>query len=331
MSWWQVLLFPFAIIYDLVTRSRNWLYDIGLKKINTYSDITIVSVGNLSVGGTGKTPMVEYLIRYGLKQKWRIATLSRGYGRKTKGVHIANSGDTANTLGDESYGYFKQFGDQVSVVVAEKRASGINLIRHHLPNVNVILLDDAFQHRSVQSDINFLLTTQANPFWIRYLLPSGRLREARKGHNRADVVIVTKSDKTLDIPIDIPCASSCVNYRQVEMMAGEKKDQVVAVAGLASADDFFNYVTDNFDVQSTIRFSDHHTYSNEDILRIIGECQSHDATLITTYKDAVKLKAVEEMNKISWGYIPIEMKFVAGEDKIVKVLQSLNKKVLPEV
>lgn len=330
MSWWQILLFPFAIIYDLVTRSRNWLYDIGLKKISSYPNLVILSVGNLSVGGTGKTPMVEYLIRYGLGQNWRIATLSRGYGRKTKGIRIANSSDSAESLGDESFGYFEQFGEEISVVVAEKRVKGIDEIRRHLPKINVVLLDDAFQHRSVLPDISFLLTTHINPFWTDHLIPSGRLREARKGHKRADMVIVTKSPQLLDVPFKVPTAFSFVNHHQVVMMSGEKRERVVAVAGLANTDDFFNYVSNNFDLQSEIRFSDHHSYSKVEIRRIINECKLNHAILITTYKDAVKFKVAEEMNKISWGYIPIEIEFVSGEDKLMRILQSLEKKVLPE-
>lgn len=330
MNWWQILLFPFAILYDLVTRSRNWLYENDLKKIHTYPDLTIISVGNLSVGGTGKTPMVEYLIRYGLNQNWKMAALSRGYRRKSRGVQIVCASDSADTVGDESFSCFEQFGERISVVVAEKRAKGIETIKRSLPEVKVILLDDAYQHRSVQPDVSFLLTTEAKPFWKGFLLPSGRLREARQGYKRADVMIVTKSIRSIEIPIEIPHAFSSVNYGNVVLMAGENKEKVVAVAGLSNTTDFFDHVSAHFDVRTKIRFPDHYSYKQKEILRIIKVCEAHESLLITTHKDAVKLKIFEEMGKISWGYLPIAIAFIAGEDKVLKVLQPLGKRVFRE-
>jgi len=326
MSWWQILLFPFAIIYDLVTRSRNWLYDIGWKKINSYSKFSIISVGNLSVGGTGKTPFVEYLIRYGLENNWRIATLSRGYGRRTKGVRIANVADSAETLGDESYGYFEQFGEEISVVVAEKRVEGIERIKMELANINVILMDDAFQHRSVKPDVSFLLTTSERPFWSDFILPSGRLREARAGYKRADLVVITKSQHTIGIPVDGSSATSKVSYGEQIQIAGEKKPDVLAVAGIANPADFYGYVSSNFEMIASLSYDDHHAYQFKEIRAIVEKCLSQNAQLITTYKDAVKLQEFEEMNKISWGYIPIKVTFVSGEEKVLELLQSINKK-----
>lgn len=330
MSWWQILLFPFAIIYDLTTRSRNWLYDNELKKSHSYPNIAIISVGNLSVGGTGKTPMVEFLIRYGLKNNWKIATLSRGYGRKTKGVRIANRYDSAETMGDESFGYFEQYENKIAVVVAEKRTEGIEVIKKKLPYINVILLDDAFQHRSVQPDLSFLLTAANAPFWRDFVLPSGRLREARRGYKRADMVIVTKSSVEIETSLELPFAQSCVKYKPLVLMAGVKKQNSIAVAGLANAGDFFSHASEEFDTKETIRFADHYSYKHKDILRIIEKCERSEAMLLTTYKDAVKLKEFIELDKISWGYIPIELKFVSGEDNVFDLLKTLNKKVFIE-
>ncbi len=327
MSWWQILLFPFAIIYDLITRSRNWLFDIGLKRIHAYPELLIISVGNLSVGGTGKTPMVEYLIRYGLTHDWKIATLSRGYGRETKGVQIADSTATPKAIGDESFGYFEQFGKSISVVVAEKRVLGIEAIIENIPKVNVVLLDDAYQHRYVLPNVSFLMTTLAKPYWKDFVLPSGRLRESRKGDNRADLLVITKSVELIEPPINIPYAQSAVKYGELILLSGDKRKKVVTVAGLSNADDFFIYTSNKYQVISQHRFADHYSYKLKDVLRLVEFCQDNDAVLITTYKDAVKIKSFEELNDISWGYVPIEMSFISGENYIMNLLDGLNEKL----
>ncbi|MCP4457872.1 MAG: tetraacyldisaccharide 4'-kinase [Cytophagales bacterium] len=328
MIWWQFLLFPFAILYDLVTRIRNGVYDNGIKKAHHYPEYVIISVGNLSVGGTGKTPMVEFLIRYGLKHNWKMATLSRGYGRKTKGVRMATTNDSAQSIGDESYGYYEQFGEHISVVVAEKRVDGIEEIKNKLPDVNVILLDDAFQHRSVKPDLSFLLTTQESPFWKDFLLPSGRLREARKGHKRATLVVITKTIVPIEIPSGLTGSYCSVRYGEVVMMAGEKKSHSLAVAGLSDPTDFFNYSLQNFSTKEKLLYADHYAYQLNDILKIVETCGHEDLMLITTYKDAVKLKEFDELKNISWGYVPIEIEFVSGEEKVSELLHSINKKML---
>ena len=324
MNWWQILLFPFAIIYDLATRSRNWLFDNGFKKINSYPELIIISVGNLSVGGTGKTPMVEFLIRYGLSKNWQIAVLSRGYGRKTKGALIADSEDSPSTIGDEPFGYYLIFGKKISVVVAERRIEGIEGIKSRLPQIGVVLLDDAFQHRSVLPDLSFLLTTGNNPYWHDYVLPSGTLRESRRGANRADLIIVTKSEELSGGPINVPIARSTIKYRDMVLMSGEKKKNVLAMAGLANGESFFNHVLSQFEVKDTTEFADHHTYTSSDVSKLVRRCREKEAMLLTTYKDAVKLKYFEELNKISWGYIPIEVEFVSGEEKVIDLLESID-------
>ena len=297
-----------------------------MKKIHAFPKYAIISVGNLSVGGTGKTPFVEYLIRYGLENNWRIATLSRGYGRRTKGVRIANAEDSAQTLGDESYGYFEQFGEKISVVVAEKRVEGIETIQKKLSHINVILMDDAFQHRSVKPDVSFLLTTSERPFWNDFVVPSGRLREARAGCKRADLVVITKSQHTIEIPAGAASATSKVSYGEQIQIAGEKMTRFLAVAGIANPADFYGYVSSNFEMIASVSYDDHHEYQFKEISTIVEKCLSQNAQLITTYKDAVKLKEFEEMNKISWGYIPIKVAFVSGEEKVLELLQSINKK-----
>ena len=324
MSWWQILLFPFAIIYDLVTRSRNWLFDNGYKKINSYSELTIISVGNLSVGGTGKTPMVEFLVRYGIAKNWKIVVLSRGYGRETKGVIIAGEEDSPATIGDESFGYYSVFGEKISVVVAERRAEGIQEIENRLSQTEVILLDDAFQHRSVHPDLSFLLTTSKNPYWEDYVLPSGTLRESRKGAKRADLVIITKNEELFEPSINIPFAHSTIKYKDLFLISGEKKKNVLAIAGLSNVEEFFNHVSVQYDMEERIQFGDHHVYTPADVSKIVMRCHDRDIMMLTTYKDAVKLQYFEELNEITWGYIPIEVEFVSGEGKVTDLLDSMD-------
>lgn len=192
----QILLFPFSALYDAATRLRNHLYDIGTKPVIHFETIT-VSVGNLAVGGTGKSPMVEYLVRL-LKGQYKVATLSRGYGRKTKGFILASEQSTAASIGDEPMQFYRKFGAEVAVAVGEERAIAIPEILFHHSDTEVIILDDAFQHRKVGRDLNILLTAYHSPFFKDHVLPAGRLREARKGAHRADIVVVTKCPPTLD-------------------------------------------------------------------------------------------------------------------------------------
>src|SRR5258706_3745257 len=184
------LLFPFSILYDLVTRIRNRLYDIGHKKSFRF-ETTVVGVGNLNVGGSGKTPMIEYLVKLLLPQH-KVATLSRGYGRKTSGLRFATKSDTADTLGDEPFQFFRKFDHEVLVTVGEDRAYAIPNILLHRPLTDIILMDDAFQHRAVDPQLSILLTDYRQPFYSDWVLPAGNLREARAGAHRSDVVVITK-------------------------------------------------------------------------------------------------------------------------------------------
>jgi len=332
MNGWQLLLFPFAIIYDIVTRCRNWLYDVGFFASQSFPDLRIISVGNLAVGGTGKTPMVEYLVRRGLQMNAQLAVLSRGYGRSTKGVRMAKKGDTASDLGDESYGYFLQFGDRVKVVVAEKRVLGLAAIRQHLPNVQVVILDDAFQHRAVKTDFSVLLTNYARPFWSDYLMPSGRLREARRGSDRADLIVLTKCPENQDIiaseewnylnKMGVQAAATTVRYGSTVWMNGTANEQVIALAGLADNRPFFTFVKSAYSLLESVSFPDHKMYTEADVDALVQKAKGQDAAIITTFKDAVKLKSFDQMQNITWGYVPIETVFLAGEAEFLKKCDS---------
>jgi len=191
-------LLPFSVIYGIIVRVRNYLYDIGKLKSSSFPVVTI-GIGNLTTGGTGKTPHVEYLIKL-LYNEFRIATLSRGYGRKSKGYFLARLPANTHVIGDEPMQYLTKF-DKILVAVAEDRSEGIvNLIRREDPP-QVILLDDSYQHRKVIPGLNILLLEYDSIFYTDYLLPAGNLREPKSSIKRADVIIITKSTGIL-VPIE---------------------------------------------------------------------------------------------------------------------------------
>jgi tetraacyldisaccharide 4'-kinase len=207
------LLRPLAWLYAAVLAGRNWLYDHGWKA-SAPGWVPLIGVGNLRVGGTGKTPHVAWLVEELLRQGQRPAILSRGYGRQTKGPHLAAPTDSAATVGDEPWQYFQQFGTLgVPVAVAENRQLGLNLLRQQHPALTTVVLDDAYQHRRVRPTLNILLTELARPFYHDLVLPAGRLRETRAGAARADVVIVTKC------PPDLPAGLQAEVTAQVRCYA----------------------------------------------------------------------------------------------------------------
>src|SRR6056300_421788 len=191
----RYLLFPIVPVYYAVTWLRNKLYDWGVKKSVSYP-FPVICVGNLSVGGTGKTPMVEYLVNY-LKDDFNLATLSRGYKRKSEGFQLADEHAAAETLGDEPFQFYNKFKDDILVGVDADRQNGIKQLQNFKNGSDIILLDDAFQHRKVKAGFNILLTTYTNPYFKDLVLPTGNLREPRAGAKRADIIVVTKCPESI--------------------------------------------------------------------------------------------------------------------------------------
>lgn len=326
----RILLYPLAIIYNLITRFRNRLYDLGIKP-SAHFDIPLINVGNITVGGTGKTPMVEYLIRL-ITEEYKAATLSRGYGRKSRGFRIANKEDTAATIGDEPFQIYNKFSGKVIVSVGEERALAIpNLMDEH-PEIQAIVLDDAFQHRKVKPSLNILLTDYNRLFFKDYLLPSGRLRESREGAKRADVIVVTKCPMTINGEEMIVIQKSVSNYvsRPIFFTSirygspvsfgrkdAELKDNVVLVTGIANTLTLEKYIAKSFKIVEHLKFNDHHVYKRNDIQHIAMKCQS-GSIVITTEKDMVKMIGSEFMDVIRSlpiFYLPIQTIFIKdGED-----------------
>lgn len=353
----KYLLWPFAWLYDLATRIRNYLYDIGHKKSFEF-DTVVISVGNLNVGGSGKTPMIEYLIRL-LAHRYQLATLSRGYGRKTHGIRISSETDNARTLGDEPFQLFRKFDSNIKVVVGEERALAIPTILHQFPEVQVILMDDAFQHRAVKPQFSILVTDYEKPFYKDFLVPFGRLREARKGAGRADVIVVTKADGIAESEMESmgdkmhkvagakPIFFSGLSYQLPMPIHHEKPigEKVVLVSGIAKNSHFVREVSKLYQVVRHFRFEDHHHYSEEDIQRIQQSADEFQVnSILTTEKDMVKLITpvlLPLLQNKNWFYLPIRSVFLKDgihfdemilrmvEDKIqklslVKISESLN-------
>jgi tetraacyldisaccharide 4'-kinase len=332
----SILLFPFAFLYGLVTRFRNLLYDWGWKRSHSF-DRAVISVGNLNVGGSGKTPMVEYLVNL-LSEKYSIAILSRGYGRTTHGFLLAEKHDDATTIGDEPFQYFRKYGSRVTVVVCESRVEGITRLLKKKPATQVILLDDAFQHRAVKPLFSILLTDFSKPFVTDYLLPMGRLREARLGSARADVMIVTKciglsdeKENELKIKLNLyagskPVFFSGIRYQAPKAMEGDRSmnKNIVLVTGIANGKPVADYVSSRFQLMYHFNFSDHHQYSIEDITTIQMKTNS-GAHILTTEKDLVKLIAPEWRNAIDkklWFYLPIESCFLKNGSEFDKIVEA---------
>ncbi len=348
----KYLLLPFAWLFDFATRIRNYLYDIGHKKSFEFGSV-VISVGNLNVGGSGKTPMVEFLIRL-LSSRYQVATLSRGYGRKTQGIRISTEADNALTLGDEPYLLKRKFAGKVNVVVGEKRAIAIPAILHKFPATQVILMDDAFQHRPVRPQFSILVTDYEKPFYKDFLLPYGRLREARTGARRADVIVVTKSDGISDGEMELMT-------RAIQNIAGEKPvffsglkyqqplpihhaqpigKKVILVSGIAKNAFFEKEVSVFYEVVKHFCFEDHHVYTAEDIQRIQQSSDEFQvSSILTTEKDMVKLIIPLLLPLIkgkNWFYLPVQSVFLKDgmhfdemvirmvEDKIHKLSAAKN-------
>lgn len=333
----RILLFPFAFLYHLVTWARNRMYDAGLKPSASF-EIPVISIGNLSVGGTGKTPMVEYVIQL-LGKDFSMGTLSRGYKRTTKGFRIASASDNALTIGDEPYQFYKKHRREIVVAVGEDRAMAIPaLLQDH--DLDVVVLDDAFQHRKVRPSFNMLLTDFNRPFFTDFILPSGRLRESRSGAKRADAVVVTKCPATLSAEkqADIvrvierytpnPVFFTTIGYGDpipFGETTGTITNEIILLSGIADPTTLVAYARQHFNVLDHLRFADHYQYKTRDIKKLREKLTgSNPVSLLTTEKDMVKLEA-DEFKKYIIGlplfYLPISVGFLKSGQEFDEMLR----------
>lgn len=345
MSFLKFLLVPFAMLYDVIMNTRNRLYDLKIKPSVSF-DVPVIGVGNLAVGGTGKTPMTEYLIRL-LSPTNKIATLSRGYGRKTKGFRITNQQDTAATVGDEPFQMFRKYSPGVHVAVGEDRALAIPMILQELPDTAAIILDDAFQHRRVVPGFSILLTEYFNPFYNDNLLPYGRLREGPEGAERADVIVVTKSpehladDKMMEVEgalrkyTDKPVFFSKIRYGEPQPFGSSAKisHNVILLTGIANASVLVEYVKRNFELLKHFSHRDHYDFKLsdlQDVQALFKEKQKGgmEVSILTTEKDKAKLERTEFkpiMSILPIFYLPIEAEFLRnGKEFDALVLSFMN-------
>ncbi|PWH81730.1 tetraacyldisaccharide 4'-kinase [Algibacter marinivivus] len=308
------ILLPIVPIYYLIAWFRNKLYDSGIKKSTSYN-LPVVCVGNLSVGGTGKTPMIEYLIKV-LKEDYKVATLSRGYKRKTDGYQLADNNATAESIGDEPFQFYSKFKDEITVAVDSDRRNGIENLKQQDPDV--ILLDDAFQHRKVQAGFNILLTTYENPYFEDIVLPTGDLREPRAGAKRADIIVVTKCPNNLSekkkakiIKRITPKANQHVFFSAIaysEMLFSAEKSKSIddlnnftLVTGIANASPLVDFLkSKNLNFQH-LNFKDHHDFTKEDISTL-----EKKELIVTTEKDFMRLKQYDVLRDKLF-YVPISI------------------------
>lgn len=324
------ILFPFAILYGFVTGIRNFLFDKGILKSYSF-DIPIIAVGNLSVGGTGKTPQIEYLIRL-LSSKYNVATLSRGYKRKSKGFVLANSTSNAEILGDEPFQFYTKF-KTIQVAVDADRKNGIDQLLSQKVKPDVILLDDAYQHRKVKAGFYILLSSFGDFYSDDFMLPTGNLREGRSGVKRANVIIITKCPVTLsveeqnkiryilkleknqDLYFSYIEYDDFVYAEEKKISVTEiKKEALLLLAGIAKPEPFFEYLKGSNNERMI--FPDHHHFDKKDLIDIADKAKNK--IIITTEKDYVRLKYSIVNNQLF--YLPIQCSMLSKASHFDKLI-----------
>lgn len=337
-------------IYGVAIRFRNHLYDIRYWKSLEFT-IPLISIGNLRVGGTGKTPHIEYLIRQ-LEGQYRVATLSRGYRRHSKGYCLANDGSTAQSIGDEPMQLYQKFGHQIAVAVCEERAIGIVNILVDRPDVQVILLDDAYQHRAVLPQLSILLTQYHQLFTRDRLLPKGRLREPADQKKRADIIIITQCPVTLTttdkqaIHTEIQplphqqlffshlCYEKIYHWQnpQHNLPDSLEKYQVLLLCAIAQPETLQQHLQNQCQQLTTLSFSDHHTFTQQDIDHLVQtfeQMPTDSKIIITTEKDAVRLLSyLQQLQNIPIFVLPITVYFEPQDEAILlqKIHTTLSNK-----
>lgn len=325
-------MFPISLIYGAVIWVRNFLFD---KKIlrSAKFNFPIICVGNLALGGTGKTPMTEYLIEL-LQPNYATATLSRGYKRKTKGFAIANSKTTALEIGDEPMQFHEKYPD-VTVAVGEERIEAIPQILHARPATKVIILDDAFQHRSVRAGLNILLTEYKNLYSRDLMMPVGDLRDVRASSKRAEIIVVTKckSELSLKSKEEIekelnPLPTQKIFFTEIlyaapyhlftkEIYDISAASDLLLVTGIANPKPMQSFLAEHVHSFDMLRYPDHHIFSSTDLKDIKNQFEKIKSTnkiILTTEKDAVRLKKFEnELIDMPIYALPIRHHFLFGD------------------
>lgn len=330
----RYILFPFSLLYGIAIWIRNFLFDKKYLAAASFN-FPVICIGNLAIGGTGKTPMTEYLVRI-LKQPYQVAVLSRGYKRKTRGYVLATTTTTAVDIGDEPLQIHNKF-PEIAVAVSEDRIVGIPQLLHDLPHTDVIILDDAFQHRQVRAGLNILLTDFNNLYTRDILLPAGDLRDSRSSSKRADIIIVTKCKSYLNeiernkiIKELNPLVHQKVYFTKIEynipfhLFSREEKmlqqeEAVLLVCAIANPQPLKEMLTSFVSYYDVLSFPDHHIFNTDDLNDIIRQFKKLDnpnRIILTTEKDAVRLQKFEnELANFPIYVLPMSHKFLFEEDE----------------
>lgn len=335
----RILLFPFAVVYGGILHIRNKLFDRGTIK-STRFNLPIINVGNLSVGGTGKSPMVEYLLE-SLKPMYKLGTISRGYKRRTKGYLLADSDSTSLELGDEPMQFFLKHPD-VAVAVGEERIVAVPQLLYDRPETQVIVLDDAFQHRAITAGFSILLTAWNDLYTRDYYLPTGNLRDNPYSAERADCIVVTKCPQSLSSKqaeelinelnpsAHQPVFFTSIHYGQpYHILSGTKKNisretEVLLVCGIANPESLTTFLEQQAATYEAMFFSDHHIYTIDDLKAIrakFNDLESPDKIILTTEKDAVRLvKFKKELPALPIFVQPITTTFLFEKEPAFRSL-----------
>lgn len=341
------LLLPFSWLYQAGVVLHNKTYDWGFKK-STSSNLPLICVGNLSVGGTGKTPMVEYLLRL-ITPHYKTATISRGYKRESRGVLIANDNTSVSDIGDEPMQFHKKF-PQAKIVVGEKRVDVLDELMQKYPETEVVILDDAFQHKAIQAGLNILLTEYDNLFTDDYYLPAGQLRDLKENYKKADIIVVTKCPETITTEDKKnvlnrikPLSNQAVYFTAIRYGAPyqifttassslNKIENALLVTGIANPKPLISYLK-RHDISLKVNsFPDHHKFSQNDIDLLKEQFQTinnKNKIILTTEKDAMRLSLFDESLKDFPVFaIPVEHQFLFDEAQSFNnnILQFINNK-----
>ncbi len=317
----RYLFFPFAVLYGLIVRLRHWCYNFGIFKVHTFA-VPTICVGNVAVGGTGKSPMVEYLIRK-LRSRYRVAVLSRGYKRQTKGFVLAEVYSTVEDLGDEPFQIWQKFHTDIILAVCADRVEGMRQLLRLPEPPTVVILDDAFQHRSVKASKNIVLTAYGHLFTEDYLLPVGRLRDVVSRVRQADMVVVTKCPPNLSEEERIhikeqlerittaPIAFATIVYSE-QVYSKEEiiplevfiQEPFTLVTGIANPKPLLDFLIDKDATFEHFKYSDHHRFTEKELQQLQGR------RILTTEKDYVRLP----LHSQQLYYLPITTQFLANTD-----------------
>jgi tetraacyldisaccharide 4'-kinase len=345
----RIVLLPFALLYGVAVIVRNWLFDKDYIKSIPFN-FPLICVGNIAIGGTGKSPMVEYLIDL-LHTDYKIATLSRGYKRKTKGYLLANEKSTALDIGDESMQFLLKY-PTIPIAVGEERLDAIPQLLHDKPNLDAIILDDAFQHRDIKPGLNIILTEYSNLYVHDFFFPTGDLRDQHSSMKRAEIIVITKcptdlwendKQKLLRTIKPLPhqrvfCTTITYGLPYHILNKDERTikatDEVFLVCGIANPKPIKEYLHTHAYTYYQKNYSDHHIFSIDDLRDIKERYESIDATekfVLTTEKDAVRLvKFADELAQIPIYVLPIKHKFLFNEGEefnklVISFINSISK------